>query len=270
MRVRGALLLGNMIRAKTSGVIPRGLSTTAMTRGDPQKNSKDGTMLFGLNVDAAIAALRRAEAVCFDVDSTVIPEEGVDVLAEFKGQGKAVAEVTSQAMGGSMDFRTSLEKRLSLIKPAKSDFEALEKEHPVVFSQGVRELIDVLHAKGTHVYLVSGGFRQMINSVADILTIPYNRIYANNILFAEDGSYAGYDTSEPTSSDGGKAVVVNMLKEVHGYKTVVMIGDGATDMQARPPADAFIGYGGTAARENVMAGADLFVLDFHEIIRLLK
>lgn len=271
MRVSGALVFtSNVLRMTTGGTVTRGLSSLAMTTSSSSKKSTGvDAGLLGLHTDMAVAALRRAEAVCFDVDSTVIPEEGIDVLAEFKGQGKAVAELTNQAMGGNVDFRTALEQRLSLIQPAKTDFERLLKEHPVVLSSGVRELIDTLHARGTHVYLVSGGFRQMIDVVAEEVSIPYNRIYANNILFHEDGSYAGFDPSEPTSSDGGKAAVVNMLKDVHGYKTVVMVGDGATDMQARPPADAFIGYGGTIAREIVKSGADLFVLDFQEVLRLL-
>ena len=49
----------------------------------------------GLAVDAR-ALFRRAECVCFDVDSTVIQEEGVDVLAAFKGQGEAVAALTAK------------------------------------------------------------------------------------------------------------------------------------------------------------------------------
>ena len=56
------------------------------------------------------------------------------------------------------------------------------------------------------------------------------------------------------------------LKEKFGYERVVMVGDGATDMQARPPADAFIGFGGIAVREAVRDGADWFVTDFEEMI----
>jgi len=49
-----------------------------------------------------------------------------------------------------------------------------------------------------------------------------------------------------------------------------MVGDGATDMQARPPADAFIGYGGIVVREPVRRGADWFVTHFDELLRELK
>jgi phosphoserine phosphatase len=50
-----------------------------------------------------------------------------------------------------------------------------------------------------------------------------------------------YDADQPTSRDGGKAKVVQQLKDELGLTSIVMVGDGATDMQAKPPADAFIG-----------------------------
>ena len=49
-----------------------------------------------------------------------------------------------------------------------------------------------------------------------------------------------------------------------------MFGDGATDMQARPPADAFVGFGGIVIRENVKKGSDWFVTDFDEVIDVLN
>ena len=91
-----------------------------------------------------------------------------------------------------------------------------------------------------------------------------------NIIFDDNGGYAGFDTNEPTSADGGKPKVIQMLKDVHGYETVVMIGDGATDMQAKPPADAFIGFGGVVVRESVKDGADLFISDFGDITEVVK
>ena len=110
----------------------------------------------------------------------------------------------------------------------------------------------------------------MINPVADMLKIPRHRIYANNLLFKEDGTFAGFDAEELTSRDGGKPAVIQRLKDAHGYKTVVMFGDGATDMQARPPADAFVGFGGVVVRENVKKGSDWFVMDFKEVIDVLQ
>ena len=61
---------------------------------------------------------KHADCVCFDVDSTVIDEEGIDKLAEFAGVGDKVAEFTRQAMGGTTPFEVSLAARLNLIKPS--------------------------------------------------------------------------------------------------------------------------------------------------------
>ena len=74
------------------------------------------------------------------------------------------------------------------------------------------------------------------------------QLYCNKHLFIHfinlttvSGDYAGFDEKEPTSNDGGKAKVISELKENYAYNTVVMIGDGMTDFEACPPADAFIG-----------------------------
>ena len=108
----------------------------------------------------------------------------------------------------------------------------------------------------------------MILPVADLLHIPSNRVFANTLLFdeSEDGSmnglYRGYDPTEPTSRDGGKANAIALLKRMYGLERVVMIGDGVTDMQAKPHADAFIGFGGVVVRGAVEEGADWFVRSF--------
>lgn len=213
------------------------------------------------SIDAR-ALLQSAQCVCFDVDSTVIMDEGIDVLAAFKGRGAEVAALTAKAMGGHVLFQDALRDRLALIQPSAQDLHACLQAHPPRLTPGVAQLIDALQKRGTHVYLVSGGFRQMIDPVAALLRIPTHRIFANTLHFEPSGAFRGFDASEPTSRDGGKPAVVARLKKEHGYSPLVMIGDGATDMQARPPADAFVGFGGIVVRDPVKAGADWFVTDF--------
>ncbi len=65
----------------------------------------------------------------------------------------------------------------------------------------------------------------MINPIAKQLSIPLHRVYANNVLFDNEGSYLGVDHDEPTCRDGGKTHVIKRLKNAHGYETVIMIGD---------------------------------------------
>lgn len=220
--------------------------------------------------DEVLDVWRNAQAVCFDVDSTVVTEEGIDVLADHCGAGEAVAEWTRKAMGGSVPFHVALSERLKLFEPSKNDIAECHQKHPLVFTPGIEELIKVLHSRNVDVYLVSGGFRQMINPIAEELDIDPSRIYANNLLFDESGTYTGFDEKELTSRAGGKAAVVDFLKQQHGYSPIIMIGDGATDMEARPPADAFIGFGGVVVREAVEQGADWFVTDMQELIRPLQ
>ncbi|CAM9463296.1 unnamed protein product [Ectocarpus sp. 4 AP-2014] len=247
----------------------------------------------GIDVEGAKSALRRAQAVCFDVDSTVIVEEGIDVLADFCGATEAVADLTSRAMGGSMPFQDALKARLDLMTPSQEMVDLCLREHPPRLSPGISELVSALHERGVVVYLVSGGFRQMIAPVADQLSIPRGNIFANRLLFGDEssdgataGAYVGFDADEPTSRGGGKAKVVDLLSKEFGYKCVVMVGDGATDMeasgppiyvvfdldspQAKPPADAFIGYGGVTVRQSVRKGADWFVTDFGPLIETLR
>ena len=114
---------------------------------------------IGIAQESAREALRAADAVCFDVDSTVISEEGIDMLAGFVGQGNEVAEWTAKAMGGGVKFEDALKARLDIIEPGIEDIRGCLAEDPPRLNPGVEELIKLLHERGTDVYLISGGFR---------------------------------------------------------------------------------------------------------------
>jgi phosphoserine phosphatase len=211
-----------------------------------------------------------ADAVAFDVDSTVLMEEGIDVLAEVFGVREQVAQVTVDAMNGRIKMQEALPTRLNLINPTVKGLEDLHANRPIAMCPGIGDLVKKLHDRQVHVYLVSGGFKQMIEPVRQELGIPESRVYANELLFDADGKYTGYDLNAPTSRSGGKREVAQLLKDTHGYKKLVFIGDGATDLEARPPADCFIGYGGVAVRAKVKEQADWFIADFAQLIDLLQ
>jgi phosphoserine phosphatase len=212
------------------------------------------------------ALWRNADAVCFDVDSTVCTEEGIDVLADNLGVGDQVAALTKRAMEGGMSYQESLSARLELMKPSRANVEKCLKERPSHLSPKIDDLVNALHKNGKKVFLVSGGFRQLIEPVATKLGVSHDNLIANVLLFEEKGDYAGFDKEQPTSKTGGKAKVVTMLVEKHKFKSVIMVGDGATDMEARPPAAAFVGFGGVVTRPSVKEGADWFVTDFQDLI----
>jgi len=217
-----------------------------------------------------MVALAQADAVCFDVDSTVITEEGIDVLAESLGKGKEVSAWTLKAMEGNTKFEDALAARLEIIKPSQASIEKCLKEHPLQFSPGLEKLVESLNLAKIDVYLISGGFRSMIEPIARELCVAKSNIIANTILHDKDGEYAGFDREELTSRDMGKPTAVQKIKDEKGYKTVIMVGDGATDAQAKPPASAFIGFGGVAVRESVREKACWFVRDFASMTAVVE
>jgi phosphoserine phosphatase len=216
------------------------------------------------------AIWRKADAVCFDVDSTVCPTEAIDELAAYCGKKEEVERVTREAMGGNMEFREALRRRLNIIRPTRSHIARFLRDQPHRLTPGIKDLVDLLHKRGVDVYLVSGGFRCLIEPVAEDLGIPRENIFANALKFYFNGTYAGFDETEPTSQSGGKALVVKMLKDKFEYKNLVTIGDGATDLETYPPADAFIGFGGIVIREAVRARSGWFVTSFHELVQALN
>lgn len=224
----------------------------------------------GNAVELAMNSLYMADAVCFDVDSTVIAEEGIDVLADYLGKGEAVAALTKQAMEGGMAFQDALSSRLELMEPSRPSILQLLEEQPFMLTDGIQELMAALQKKNVDVWLVSGGFRIMIEPVAQKLNIPIENIYANTLFFDENGTYAGFDSNEPTSADMGKPKALTKIQNLKGYETMVMVGDGATDAQAKPPAKAFIGFGGVIERAAVKAKADWFVTDFSEMTKIVE
>ncbi|KAG8195553.1 hypothetical protein JTE90_002179 [Oedothorax gibbosus] len=229
------------------------------------------SMLNSSSEGALVRALwRGADAVCFDVDSTVCMDEAIDELAKFANKEKEVTDLTLRAMRGGLTFREALSKRLQLIEPTTGMLQSYLRSHPPHLTPGIQELIGELHDRGVAVYLVSGGFHAIIDPVAKLLDIPLKNVFANSIKFYFNGEYAGFDEGEPTSHQEGKAEVVSYLKHRFGYRRLVMVGDGATDLAACPPADGFIGFGGNQVREKVKQESKWFAMSFHELLAELR
>jgi phosphoserine phosphatase SerB len=229
----------------------------------------------GMAVAHAKQTLLDADAVCFDVDGTVISEEAINLLADQLGLGAPVRALTLDAQEGRLQFDEALRQRLLLMRPSSADLAQLLECSPAhqMLTPGVLYLISLLRARGTAIYFVSGGFIQLVTPIAQAVGVPRENVYANQIPLNADGSFMEHGLSEllassPTASKGGKAKVVRQLKEAHSYKKVVMVGDGATDLEARDMdggADAFIGFGGVFVRDVVRDRACWYVTDFDDL-----
>ena len=217
----------------------------------------------------------QVDAVCFDVDSTVSKEEGIDVLAEFLGKGAEVKALTNQAMNGQVLFQDALQARLDVMKPSQSSIDACLAAHPPTFTAGFLDFVswlrsDALRRGGIPIYLVSGGFRSLIDPLRIALGLPSSHVFANRFLFAADGSYSSFDATEFTSRSGGKARALEHIAARDGTQCMAMIGDGMTDVEACPPAQLMIGFGGITVRPAVKEKAHCFITDWKEIPALWK
>ena len=174
-----------------------------------------------------------------------------------------------------MPFQDALGARLKLLEPSRRQIEDLLQQHPHELTPGMREITDLLRSLGKQVFLVSGGFENMIAPVAEVLDVPMENVFANRILFHDDdeGTYKGFDDSAFTSRAGGKARAILHIKEANDYRNgVVMVGDGGTDYEARRDgaADVFVGYGHIANRKVVRENADLFIMHWDELASRLQ
>uniref|UniRef100_A0A2M4AHQ9 Phosphoserine phosphatase n=3 Tax=Anopheles triannulatus TaxID=58253 RepID=A0A2M4AHQ9_9DIPT len=254
-------------------IVPSKLAASPLHHSNGSNMTNDRPAELTKRAADAREALKKAHIVCFDVDSTIITEEGIDELAQYCGKGSEVAALTKEAMGGSMTFQEALKRRLDLIKPSQRQIREFLKTHPSTISPGVKELIEQLRKNNAAVFLISGGFDCLIEPVADALQIPLCNLYANRLFFNYNGTYASFDVTQPTSRSGGKGEAIKAIKsQVTGGagsgadKIVAMIGDGMTDLEACPPANIFIGYGGNAVREEVQKRATYYVTNFADLL----
>ena len=204
-----------------------------------------------------------------DCDSTLSSIEGIDELARVRGPEifDEVERLTHEAMDGKIPIASVFGRRLEIIRPRKEDAAAIGERYVTTVEPTAKATLDTLRSRGWHPVIISGGFRQPIRPLADYLGI--DRIEAVDLFFDAEGNYTGFDEAFPTTRNGGKPEIVRALRSELQPTQTVMVGDGASDLEARSECDQFIGFGRYAVREKVKAGADHFILSLDELLRLL-
>ncbi|MDT4290418.1 HAD-IB family phosphatase [Methylomonas sp. MO1] len=199
------------------------------------------------------------DVICFDCDSTLSRVEGIDELARRNGLFEQVAALTDAAMNGELALEDVYASRLDLIKPDKAAIDWLAKLYITEMVEGVSETIEALQAKNKLIHIISGGLRQAILPLAEQLGIPEEHVHAVDVLFDEDGNYQDFARHSPLAVSGGKARICRRLRMNHS--SLVMIGDGKTDLEAKLAGAYMIGFGGVVRRPLVEEQADSYVLD---------
>jgi phosphoserine phosphatase len=210
-----------------------------------------------------------SKLVLLDCDSTLSAIEGIDELARLRGEETfaAVEGMTRAAMEGGTPMETIFAKRLELIQPTLSELQAIGEKYIAHVEPTAQRTVRALRDMEWRVAIVSGGFTQAILPLA--LYLGIERVEAVHLQFDPAGCYRGFEPDSPTARTRGKNEVARRLRAEWGAQRVVMVGDGASDLEVKGDADFVVGFGGYAVREKVRAEADAFITQLWELTALL-
>jgi phosphoserine phosphatase len=211
--------------------------------------------IAGFDTALVPAGLRSAERklLIMDVDSTLIQQEVIELLAAYAGKREEVAAVTEAAMRGELDFTQSLHARVAVLAglPA-AVVDSVRKE--VKLSLGAAELVAAFKAAGHVVAVVSGGFNQILEPIAAELGLDY---WQANELEIVDGELTG----KVLGAVVDRAAKEKFLREWSAAEGIalehtVAVGDGANDLDMLGAAGIGVAFN---AKPAVRAVADAAV-----------
>lgn len=209
----------------------------------------------GVDIAVEAAGLRRRakRLVVLDVDSTLIRDEGIDVLAERAGVGAQVAAITERAMSGELDFAASLRERVALLA-GLPESEVHAARDALRLTPGARTFVRTLRRLGYAVGVVSGGFTVLTDRFVRELELDFA---AANELEAVDGRLTGRLVGDIVDRPG-KAAALQRFAAAYGVPMTqtVAVGDGANDIDMLEAAGLGIAFNAKAA---LRAAADTSV-----------
>jgi len=200
--------------------------------------------------------------VVLDADSTLIENEVIELLADAAGSLELVADVTDRAMRGELDFAASLRERVATLAGLSTEVfrevGALIRPTP-----GVHALIEGLHAGGSRVGVVSGGFHELLDPLAETLGLDHWRA---NRLEVVDGHLTG-GLVGPIIDATAKAHALAEWAALEGIDlcSTVAVGDGANDLSMMRVAGLGVAFN---AKPVVRRSADL-VIDRRDLSQVL-
>jgi phosphoserine phosphatase len=207
----------------------------------------------------------RFRFIFFDVDSTLVTIEGIDVLA---GGNPEIAKLTEAAMNGEVPLDQVYARRLDMIRPPRNAVERLAQQYVASMTDGAEETIRTLREAGAQVHLVTAGIAQAILPLASHLGVPQRAVHAVALRFNERGEYEDFDRRTFLTRPGGKELVVRDVR-ARSHGRAAFVGDGVSDLEVKPAVDLFIGFGGVCVRERVRDNAEVFVRTMRELLAYL-
>lgn len=212
-----------------------------------------------------------------DFDSTFIKLEALDELfniSNIKGiksdlELKEFEKITSSSMNGSLSFSESLKKRMKLLKADRTHIDKLVKKLSGKVSSSVKRNKSFFINHSENIYIISGGFKELIVPVVGKFGIPAENVFANTFTYDKDGNISGYDKKNLLSFDNGK---IEQLKQLGLSGELYVIGDGYTDYELKKAgiAHKFFAFTENVEREIVSSKADHITPSMDEFLYLNK
>lgn len=209
----------------------------------------------------------------FDFDSTLVRIETLEALADIAlsdapdaaAKKAEIAALTDQAMTGQVDFGTALRRRLDLLALRRGHVETLTDRILDEASASIRRNVDFFERHAERVYILSGGFREVIAPLAARLGVAPDHVLANDLIYDDEGRVTGVDDANPLSRDNGKPEVIKALNLTG---PVVMVGDGWTDAEVKlaGAADRFYAFTEVVSRQKVIEVADATAASLDEVL----
>ncbi len=209
----------------------------------------------------------------FDFDSTLVRIETLEALAELAlkdapdaAERKArIAALTDDAMNGRIGFGEALKQRLDLLALRREHVEALTDRILDEATVSIRRNVDFFQRNAERIYILSGGFREVIAPLAERLGVAADHVLANDLIYDDEGRVTGADTTNPLSRENGKPEVIRALG-LEG--PVVMVGDGWTDAEVKiqGAADRFYAFTEIERRPKVIEVADAVAASLDEVL----
>ena len=180
------------------------------------------------DVNVIKAEGRKKRLLIADMDSTMIPVECIDEIAEFAGVREQVAAITEPAMRGELSFEEALHARVALLEGFAAEDLADVYRNRISLNPGARTLVQTMQANAAHTALVSGGFTFFTERVAKAAGFDEHR--ANTLAIA-----AGYLTGkviEPVLGREAKVAALTEITDALGisHDHALAVGDGANDL----------------------------------------
>ncbi|GGF32359.1 phosphoserine phosphatase SerB [Subtercola lobariae] len=200
--------------------------------------------------------------VVLDVDSTLIENEVIEMLAECAGSLSHVAEITERAMSGELDFEQSLRARVATLAGLPTSCFA-EVAAGIRVTQGVPELVAGLHATGSRIGVVSGGFHELLDALAEDLELDH---WHANRLDVTDGKLTGRVRGPIVDAQAKADALVEWARVAAvPLAQTVAVGDGANDLLMMQEAGLAVAFN---ARPVVRQQAHV-AIDTHDLSQLL-